>query len=108
MPRVTTTNARAGEVARALGAALNEARVAAGLSHPQLANALGLSRQAYSDLERGVVSARIDQIDTAARLCGTSSSAVVQRAEVLLAAPLPYTLRRLQRQTSTPGKASSR
>lgn len=96
MSRVKT-NARAGAVARALGAALNEARVAAGLSHPQLAAALGLSRQSYSDLERGVVAARIDQIDTAAQLCGTSSAVIVQRAEEMLASPLPRTLQRLAR-----------
>lgn len=75
---------RADDVAKAVGAAIKEARIVAGLSQRDVAAALGVSRQLYADIESGRVSPRIDQVDAIATACNALPTTIIRRSVALL------------------------
>lgn len=58
----------------AFGQRLYELREAAGLTQADVANALGLSQQSYSDLERAPVTLHLERLQRLAEILGTSVS----------------------------------
>jgi len=75
---------RATSIARAVGVAIKEARLFAGLSQRALAAKIGISRQLYSDIEAGRVSPRVDQVDSIATACEVSPTTIVRRSVDLI------------------------
>ena len=65
----------------AVGDAIRRARVGAGLTQQQLADASGVSRPAIARIETGEASTQIDRLWDLAEALGTTPSAILADAE---------------------------
>ncbi|SKZ91751.1 helix-turn-helix transcriptional regulator [Gordonia sp. w5E2] len=65
----------------AVGDAIRRARVGAGLTQQQLADASGVSRPAIARIETGEASTQVDRLWDLAEALGTTPSAILADAE---------------------------
>jgi transcriptional regulator with XRE-family HTH domain len=84
--RIVGRTERAIKIAAAIGETLREARAAAGITQADVADAVGVSRQLYADIEAGKTALRMDQLDGIARAVGVTPWTLVRRSLDLMAA----------------------